>query len=266
MRNLLSVIFFVYRRIRARVFLATILVGIATLHFGIMPVHAQANPQQNVEAVATAAGVDQTTDLPTIIGRIIKIALGLVGVVFLCLILYAGYTYMTAAGDAAKVKRALDVIKSALIGLVVIALAWTITNYILGFFAGGGMGEVFAPKKYGPGTPLPYQRGASCLGQLIDMQLPAPGESGIARNSPIIVTFKNPIRETSLMKDWTVEALEAAFRCLAATRGEKVGPIIHTTRLAVTGRTAGPGLFETLAVLGWERVLARLERAKRHLG
>ena len=75
------------------------------------------------------------------------------------------------------------------------------------------------------------------------------------------------IREAlSKVKDWTVEALEAAFRCLAATRGEKVGPIIHTTRLAVTGRTAGPGLFETLAVLGWERVLARLERAKRHLG
>ena len=71
------------------------------------------------------------------------------------------------------------------------------------------------------------------------------------------------IREAlSKVKDWTVDALEAALRCLADTRGEKVGPIIHTTRLAVTGRTAGPGLFETLAVLGKNLVLARLERAE----
>jgi len=65
----------------------------------------------------------------------------------------------------------------------------------------------------------------------------------------------------SRVEDWSVASLEIALRTLADTRGEKVGPVIHTTRLAVTGRTAGPGLFETLAVLGQERVLARLERA-----
>jgi glutamyl-tRNA synthetase len=58
---------------------------------------------------------------------------------------------------------------------------------------------------------------------------------------------------------------ETALRGLAEARREKVGPIIHTTRLATTGRTAGPGLFETLAVLGQARVLARLERAERHV-
>jgi glutamyl-tRNA synthetase len=60
-------------------------------------------------------------------------------------------------------------------------------------------------------------------------------------------------------------AIETALRGLAEARGEKVGPIIHTTRLAATGRTAGPGLFETLAVLGKERVLARLETAERYV-
>ena len=38
------------------------------------------------------------------------------------------------------------------------------------------------------------------------------------------------------------------------------GMLIHATRVAVTGRTASPGLFEVLALLGRERTVARLER------
>jgi glutamyl-tRNA synthetase len=59
--------------------------------------------------------------------------------------------------------------------------------------------------------------------------------------------------------------LEAALRGLGEELGLGAGPVIHTTRLAVTGRTAGPGLFEVLAVLGKERVLKRLERAEGHV-
>jgi glutamyl-tRNA synthetase len=61
------------------------------------------------------------------------------------------------------------------------------------------------------------------------------------------------------------EALEAALRGLSEELGAGAGPVIHTTRLAVTGRTAGPGLFEVLEVLGRERVLKRLERAEGHV-
>ena len=43
--------------------------------------------------------------------------------------------------------------------------------------------------------------------------------------------------------------------------GVNAGEVIHRIRAAVTGRTVGPGLFETLAVLGRERVLGRLEGA-----
>ncbi len=58
--------------------------------------------------------------------------------------------------------------------------------------------------------------------------------------------------------------LEAAVRGVADRLGLKAGPVIHTTRLAVTGRTAGPGLFELLAVLGRDRVLRRLARAEQY--
>ena len=54
--------------------------------------------------------------------------------------------------------------------------------------------------------------------------------------------------------------MEAAVRGSAAERGIKAGTLIHATRVAVTGRTTSPGLFEVLVLLGRERTLARLER------
>jgi glutamyl-tRNA synthetase len=64
------------------------------------------------------------------------------------------------------------------------------------------------------------------------------------------------------MERFDAEALEAALRGLADELGMGAGPVIHTTRLAVTGKTAGPGLFEVLSVLGKDRVLRRLETAE----
>ena len=52
--------------------------------------------------------------------------------------------------------------------------------------------------------------------------------------------------------------IEATLRRTAAERGVKAGALIHATRVAVTGRTASPGLFEVLAWLGRERTRARL--------
>jgi glutamyl-tRNA synthetase len=42
---------------------------------------------------------------------------------------------------------------------------------------------------------------------------------------------------------------------------EKLGPVVHPTRVALTGRTFGPGLFELMSVLGHDRIAARLTRA-----
>ena len=54
--------------------------------------------------------------------------------------------------------------------------------------------------------------------------------------------------------------VEAAVRGTAAEQDIKAGMLIHATRVAVTGRTASPGLFEVLALLGRDRTVARLER------
>jgi len=54
--------------------------------------------------------------------------------------------------------------------------------------------------------------------------------------------------------------VEAVVRGTAAERGIKAGTLIHAVRVALTGRTASPGLFELLVLLGRDETLARLER------
>ena len=57
------------------------------------------------------------------------------------------------------------------------------------------------------------------------------------------------------------DELEPPLRALAEQRGWKAGDLFMAIRVAVTGRTATPPLFDTLVALGRERVLARIDRA-----
>jgi len=58
------------------------------------------------------------------------------------------------------------------------------------------------------------------------------------------------------------DELEGPLRAIAEGRGWKVGDFFMAIRVAVTGRTATPPLFDTLVALGYERVLARLDAAR----
>ena len=60
---------------------------------------------------------------------------------------------------------------------------------------------------------------------------------------------------------WEAEELEPPMRTLAETRGWKAGDLFMAVRVAATGRTATPPLFDTLVALGRERTLARLDAA-----
>ena len=51
------------------------------------------------------------------------------------------------------------------------------------------------------------------------------------------------------------------MKSTASNLGVKVGPLVHPTRLAVTGSNAGPSLYHLLEVLGKEKVLERIDRA-----
>jgi glutamyl-tRNA synthetase len=63
------------------------------------------------------------------------------------------------------------------------------------------------------------------------------------------------------LADWNHDACDAALRGVATAEGVKAGLLINATRVAIVGRAVAPPLFETMVVLGKERVVARLRRA-----
>ncbi|MCX7789182.1 MAG: glutamate--tRNA ligase [Chloroflexaceae bacterium] len=68
------------------------------------------------------------------------------------------------------------------------------------------------------------------------------------------------------LEPWNPEALEAALRELCTRLERKPGQLFGALRVAVSGRTVAPPLFDMLAALGRERVLARLDAAIAALG
>jgi cytochrome bd-type quinol oxidase subunit 2 len=78
----------------------------------------------------TTSSNEDGTILAETLGRIVSAFLSLLGVIFIILILLAGYNWMTAAGDEEKVTRAKDTLRRAIIGLIIIVSAWGIWVFI----------------------------------------------------------------------------------------------------------------------------------------
>ena len=62
------------------------------------------------------------------------------------------------------------------------------------------------------------------------------------------------------LEDFSTVSLEQTLRGFVEQQQIKIGQLIHALRVAVTGKAVGFGLFETLAILGKERCLKRLDR------
>jgi len=65
----------------------------------------------------------------------------------------------------------------------------------------------------------------------------------------------------AVLPDWNHDACDHALRELAGAEGVKAGLLINATRVAIVGQAVAPPLFETMMVLGQERVVRRLRRA-----
>jgi glutamyl-tRNA synthetase len=63
------------------------------------------------------------------------------------------------------------------------------------------------------------------------------------------------------LPDWDHDACDHALRQLAEVEGVKAGLLINATRVAIVGQAVAPPLFDTMVVLGQERVVERLRRA-----
>lgn len=68
--------------------------------------------------------------IPTKIGQIVGAVLAFVGVIFFVIIIYGGFMWMTAGGNEEKVKKAIELIVQAVVGLIIIGAAYLITKFI----------------------------------------------------------------------------------------------------------------------------------------
>ncbi len=74
----------------------------------------------------------------------------------------------------------------------------------------------------------------------------------------LLTAFRDQLAESD---DFSAAQLEERLHAFVAARKIKIGQIIHALRVAVTGKSVGFGMFETLEILGKPRVLSRIDRA-----
>jgi len=109
----------------------------ASLFFFIVPQMTLAQSDYGLGATASDAfkgttiqAQSEKASVATIVGRVINVVLSFVGVVFLILIIYGGFIWMTAGGSEEKVGQAINIFTAAAYGLMIVIAAFLITRYI----------------------------------------------------------------------------------------------------------------------------------------
>ncbi|MFA7286047.1 MAG: pilin [Patescibacteria group bacterium] len=120
--------------------LTTLSVGLLVLNF-VMPLPAVAAEEtpsaferviKNYDLLQdTAVGDGNTKPPELIVANIIQIALSLVGIIFVILMIYAGYLWMTARGNEEQATKARELIIQSVIGATIIFLAYFITAFVV---------------------------------------------------------------------------------------------------------------------------------------
>ena len=93
-----------------------------------------------------------------------------------------------------------------------------------------------------------------------DFVYDAGGLAKVKKDPKVLELLSGLIRDLEKLEPWNHQTLEASFRSFAEARGIKSAVIIHPVRLAISGKTGGPGLFELLEVMGKQNTIDRLQR------
>lgn len=138
------------------------------------------------------------TDIRLIIANIIRVALGLLGIVLLVLFLYGGYLYMTSGGNEEQIGSAKKILINASIGLGIILSAYAIVLFVMRLLGLGG------PAGPGGGASLTAPgvenfTGSGALGGIIKDHYPARDQKDVPRNTKIVITFRRPVNPDSFI-------------------------------------------------------------------
>jgi hypothetical protein len=90
----------------------------------------QVGVQQEIGPAFSQSPDGTPQDIRVTIAKIIKVFLGLLGLIFLIMIIWAGFKWMTAGGNEDQVKESRDQMLRAVIGLAIILASWGITQFV----------------------------------------------------------------------------------------------------------------------------------------
>ncbi|MFA5128874.1 MAG: Ig-like domain-containing protein [Patescibacteria group bacterium] len=142
-------------------------------------------------------------DPRVIAAKIVRVALGFLGIIAVGIVLYGGFVWMTSAGNEEKIATAKKILTNGIIGLVIILMAFGITQFVLNTLigaltGGGGPGG-------GPTGPPAVGRYSGALGNsIIESHYPPRGGTGIARNTKVIITFKEPMALDTIIEGYEI--------------------------------------------------------------
>lgn len=93
-----------------------------------------------------------------------------------------------------------------------------------------------------------------------DFQYDAAGMAKIKKDAALPGLLTEFLAELESAEPWSHSAIEQKLRAFSEQRAIKPAVLIHPIRLALTGKQAGPGLFELVELTGKEDTLARIRR------
>lgn len=88
------------------------------------------NKLKNLGGNAGYNGATNEYTFSSILGVVVSVFLSLLGVIFVILMIYAGYNWMTASGDEQKIEKAKETITRAIIGLVITIGAYALWSFV----------------------------------------------------------------------------------------------------------------------------------------
>jgi hypothetical protein len=139
-------------------------------------------------------------DPRVIAARLIRVALGFLGLIALVIVLYGGFVWMTSGGNEEKISKAKKILTNGLIGLIIILMAVGITQYVLNTLVAALTG---AEGGGGPSSSSVIIHNSGDLGNgIIESHYPPRGGTDIPRNTKIIITFKEPMALDSFIKGY----------------------------------------------------------------
>ncbi len=140
-----------------------------------------------------------STDIRVIIAQIIRVALSFLGIIFLVIVLYAGFQWMISGGNEQKIASAKGLLINGVIGLAIILSAYGITLFVMRMLGLGQEGIGGAGIGVSTGESNFY--GSGSLGTVIKDHYPGRDQKDIPRNTKIIITFRPAVSVASFIDD-----------------------------------------------------------------